>query len=134
MPQNPQNKISQTSLKHYNKFRSARTEALRWSQITTDTGMKLKVKTTVKERYQQLFDFITIDVITIEQKHPSSQDIITLPMTPTINSSFNKHTMLWEIIHCHLLQPSDRVKKIKQSTIYNLLHRKTDSYQQENNS
>ena len=89
MPQNPQNKFSQNSLKNYNKFRSSRTEALRWSQITTDTGMKLKVKTTVKERDQQLFDFITIDVLTIEQKHPSSQYIITLTMDLIINTYFN---------------------------------------------
>ena len=48
MPQNPQNTRSQTAIKHYNKFRSVRTEALRWLQITTDTGNKLKFKTTVK--------------------------------------------------------------------------------------
>ena len=48
MSQIPQNTISQTSLKHYNQFRSVITEALRWLQITTDTGMKIKVGTTVK--------------------------------------------------------------------------------------
>ena len=48
MPQNPQNTISQTALKNYNQFRSVRTEALRWVQITTDTGIKLKVETSVK--------------------------------------------------------------------------------------
>ena len=60
MPQNPQNTISQTALKHYNQSRSVRTEDLRWLQITTDTGMKLKLKTAVKERDQQLLDFINI--------------------------------------------------------------------------
>ena len=49
MPQNPQNTISQISLKHYNKSIIVRTEALRWLQVTTDTGIKLKVETTVKE-------------------------------------------------------------------------------------
>ena len=53
-PKLPQNKIIQTSLKHYNQLRSVITEAIRWLQITTDTGMKLKVETTVKEKYQQL--------------------------------------------------------------------------------
>ena len=48
MPKNPQNKISQTTLKHYNQFRSVRTEALRWLKTTTDTGKRLKVETTVK--------------------------------------------------------------------------------------
>ena len=52
MTQNPQNKISQTTLKHYNQFRSVRTEALICFQITTYIGNKLKVETTVKERYQ----------------------------------------------------------------------------------
>ena len=50
IPQNPQNTISQTSLKHYNKFIIIITEDLRWLETTTDTGMKLKVETTVKER------------------------------------------------------------------------------------
>ena len=50
MPQNPQNMISQTSLKHYNQFRSVGTKSLRWIQITTDTGMKLKAQTTGTER------------------------------------------------------------------------------------
>ena len=44
MPQNPQNTIIQTALKHYNQFRSVRTEALSWVKIATDIGMKIKVK------------------------------------------------------------------------------------------
>ena len=48
MPQNPQNKISQNAIKHYNKFRNIRTEPLRWVQMTTDTGMKFKVETSSK--------------------------------------------------------------------------------------
>ena len=32
-------------------------------------------------------------------------------MTPTINSSFNKHPMSWELIHSHLLYPSDIIMK-----------------------
>ena len=46
MPQNPQNTMSQTELKHYNDFRSVRIEALRCVRMTTDTGMKIKVNTT----------------------------------------------------------------------------------------
>ena len=45
MPQNQQNTISQTSLKHYNEFINVRTEALKWVQMTTDTGIKFKVET-----------------------------------------------------------------------------------------
>ena len=48
MPQNPQNKISQTALKHYNEFRNLRTESLRWVKMTTDTGIKFKVETSAK--------------------------------------------------------------------------------------
>ena len=65
MPQNAQNKISQNALKYYNQFRSVRTEALKWLQITTDTGMKLKFETTFKERDQKLLDFINIDLLKI---------------------------------------------------------------------
>ena len=46
--------------------------------------MKLKAETTVKEIDQKLLYFITIDVLNIEQQHPSSMDTITLPMTPII--------------------------------------------------
>ena len=48
MPKKSQNKISQTAIKHYNKFKSVRTEALRWLQITIDVGNKLKVETKVR--------------------------------------------------------------------------------------
>ena len=85
--------ISQIALKHYTQFMLVRTEALRWLKITTDTGMKLKVDTTVKERYQQLLDLIKIGVLKIGKQNPSGTDIITLPMTPIIISSFNKHHM-----------------------------------------
>ena len=86
MPQKPQNKISKTAFKYYNQFRNVKTEALRWVQMTTDTGIKSKVETSSKEKDQQLLDFITIDALKIEQQHTSNQDIITLPMTPIISS------------------------------------------------
>ena len=93
MPQNPQNTISQTALRHYNELRSVRTGDLIWVNMNTDIGIKLKVVTTVKDRYQQLLDFITIDVLKIEQQHLPIQYIITLPMTTIINGSFNKQPM-----------------------------------------
>ena len=111
MPKKPQNTISQTAIKYFNEFRSVRTKALKWVKIATDTRMKLKVERTFKGRYQQLLDFITIDVLNIEQKHTSSQYIINLPMTTIINSSLNKHPMPWKLVHCLLLHPSDIVMK-----------------------
>ena len=48
MPQNPQTTIIQTSIKHYNQFRGVRAEALRWLQITTDAGKKIRVGTEAK--------------------------------------------------------------------------------------
>ena len=45
MSRNPQNRISQTELKHYNEFRNSKTEALRWVQMTTDRRIKLIVET-----------------------------------------------------------------------------------------
>ena len=50
----PQKTISQTSLKHNNQFIIVITGALRWLQITTDTGKKIKVETEAKERDKQL--------------------------------------------------------------------------------
>ena len=44
MPKKTQKTISQTALKHYKQFRSVRIEALRWLQLTTDTGEKSKLK------------------------------------------------------------------------------------------
>ena len=111
MSQNPQRTIIQTAPKHYNQLRSVITEALIWLQITTDTGMKIKFETKVKERYQQLLYFITINVLKIEQQHPSGKDIIILPMTPIKNIYLNKHIMSLEIIHCRLLHSYDSVMK-----------------------
>ena len=45
MPQNPQHKISQTTIKNYKNFRSVRTEAIRWMKLTTDLVKRLKVET-----------------------------------------------------------------------------------------
>ena len=65
MPQSSQNTKFQTALKHYNQFKILRAAALRWVKIATDTGQKFKVEIIVKERDQQLFNFITIDVLNI---------------------------------------------------------------------
>ena len=123
MPQIPQKTISQTELKHYNQSRSLITEALRWLQITTDTGIKLKVETTVKEIFQQFLAFITIDVLQVEQQHTSGQYIITLPMTLIIDSFFNKHPMSLELINILLIHPSDIVVKAmcRHQTLINVL-------------
>ena len=48
MSQNVHHKTSQTALKYYNQFRTIRTEAIRWSQLTTDKRKKLEVETGVK--------------------------------------------------------------------------------------
>ena len=79
--------------------------------MTTDTVIKLKTETSSKERYQQLLDFITIDLLNIEHQHPSSQYIITIQMTPIINSYFNKHPMSRQLIHFCLIHPSESVMK-----------------------
>ena len=79
--------------------------------MTTDTGIKFKVETSSKERYQQLLEFIIIDIIKLEQQHNSGQDIINIYTNPIINSSFNKHLMSWDIIHLHLLHPYEGVMK-----------------------
>ena len=71
------------------------TEAQIWLQITTYIGNKLKVETIVKERDQQLLEFIKIDVIKVEQKQYPYQYIINISITPIINSSFNKNHMSW---------------------------------------
>ena len=95
MPQNSQNTIIQTALKYYNQFRSVITEAHRWIQITVDAGIEFKVETTVKERYHQLLNLITIDLLNNDQQHTSGQYSITLSMTQIINSYFNKYPMVW---------------------------------------
>ena len=61
---------------------------------------------TVKEIDQQLLDFITINVLKIEQQHYSDQDIITIPMNPIIKSYSSKNPMSWKLIHFLLLHPS----------------------------
>ena len=90
IPQTLQDAISKTAVKNYNLFRS-----VGWLQIATDTGMKLKVETTIKEIDQQFWEFITIGVLKIEYQRPSIHYIINLTMTPIIKSYFIKHPMLW---------------------------------------
>ena len=111
MPQNRQNTINQTALKHYNEFRSFRTYALSWVKMTTYTGMKTKVETSAKGRDQQRLYLVTIDILKLDQQHTSGQDIINLSMNRIMNISFNKHPMSWEIIHCRILHPSYSVMK-----------------------
>ena len=111
MPQNPQNTIIQTEIKHYNQFRIVRIESLSWLQITTDTGKKLKVVATFNERYQQVLELIIIDSLNIGQQYSSYHHIITLPMTLIINISFNKHSISLEPIHRNLIHPSYSVMK-----------------------
>ena len=122
MPQKPQRTISQAALKHYNELINVRTGSLRWVKMTTDTGIKFKVETSVKEIYQQLLDFITIDLLKIEQTHPSSQEIVTLTMNSIINNSFNKHPMSWELIHLPIINPSSIAMKVMchHQTLYGL--------------
>ena len=79
--------------------------------MTTCTGIKFKVETSDKKIDQQLLDFITIDILTLEQQHTSGQDIITLSINPIINSSFNTQPISWELIHFCLLHPSYSVMK-----------------------
>ena len=68
MLKTPQKTINKTALKHYNQSRSVITEALRWLQITTDIGKKIKVETETKQIHHKLLDFIKIDIINVERK------------------------------------------------------------------
>ena len=72
---------------------------------------KIKVETSAKERDQQLLEFIAIDILKLEQQHPLSQEIITLPINPIIYISFNKTSMSWELIRHRLLHPTYSVTK-----------------------
>ena len=89
MPHNTQNTMIKTDLKYYNEFKSVRTEALRWLNISKEKVKKLKVETTVKERYQQLLELITIDVVKVEQQQSPYHNIKNMTMTPIINIYFN---------------------------------------------
>ena len=111
MPKKPQNTMSQTALKYYNQFRSVRAKAIRWLQITTNTGKKVKVETESREIYQKLLDFIKIEITEVEQQKSTENDIINLPMDPIVNISSSKHPMSWELINCRLLLPNESVMK-----------------------
>ena len=95
MPQNSQHTISQTAIKHYNQLRSVRTEALIWLQFTTALGNNLKIEIDTKHRYQQLIDFIPIEIIKVYKKPLSEPNIITISVDHIINNSFNKTPITW---------------------------------------
>ena len=79
--------------------------------MTSYTGIKFKFKTLARERDLELLEFITIDILKLEQQYTSSQDIITLLMNTIINIYFTKHPVSWDIIHHRLLHPYDSVIK-----------------------
>ena len=45
MPSNPQNTLSPTAIKHYNKYRSVTIEALGWIKLTDRNGVSHKLWT-----------------------------------------------------------------------------------------
>ena len=98
------------------------TEALIWLKITTKAGNKIKVETESKEIYQKLLDLIKIETIKSEQQKYPEQNIINFTMYQIINSSFNKHSMSWELIHNHVIHTSDSFMKeiIRHQTLTDL--------------
>ena len=60
---------------------------------------------------QHILDFITIEIINVEQQTSPENDIITFPMDPIINRSFNKHIISWEIFYRRLLHTSENLLK-----------------------
>ena len=114
MPDNPQNTISQPAIKFYNKFRSVRTEALRWIQFVQPCGKKTRTNTMSRQRDEQLLDFLQIDIITglLPQHQQQTTNSVHLDstyplMSPQACHSFSETPLTWELLHRRLLHPSD---------------------------
>ena len=58
-------------------------------QFTTDSGKKTKVETYTQHVYQQLKDFIAIEMIQVDKQPSSEQNIFNLPINTIINISFS---------------------------------------------
>ena len=56
-------------------------------------------------------DFVTIDILKLEQQYNSSEEIINLSMNLITNRSFKNHPISWETIQLHLIHPSESVMK-----------------------
>ena len=65
-PTFPQNTVSPNSIKHYNKFRSVRSEALDWIRMVTHVGQKIHIRIDPVQIGNELLDYFKVNVMTID--------------------------------------------------------------------
>jgi len=67
-PTFPQNTVSPNAIKHYNKFRSVRSEALDWIRMVTHVGQKIHIRIDPVQIGNELLDYFKVNVMTIDMK------------------------------------------------------------------
>ena len=67
-PSFPQHTISPPAIKHYNKYRSVRTEALSWVRLVSETGDKVFLKMNAQNHTTELLDYTTVEIMSFPDK------------------------------------------------------------------
>ena len=91
MPSNPQNTLSQNTLKSYNNFLRVRTEALGWIHFSNASGQSAPLHTLTIPNNTQKLDYIQVEI--------SCSTYPNMSISPIINSSFSQQPLYWTLIH-----------------------------------
>ena len=82
-PEFPQNTVSPTVIKHYNKYRRVTSEALAWIQMVSHIGQKIYTRINPVQVNDELLDYININIMSIDMDMKEEENSSNLP-------SFNK--------------------------------------------
>ena len=83
-PSFPQNTLSPPAIKHYNKYRSVRTEALSWVRLVSDTGRKVFLKMDQYKHGKELLDYTAIEIMEFQDdSSPTSNNTSAVPSFST---------------------------------------------------
>eukprot|EP00957_Ditylum_brightwellii_P211079 15365728-Ditylum_brightwellii.AAC.1 len=103
IPKNPQNTLSQQTLKRYNHLKAVNTEALEWLSITDNYNNHAKILSLPEQHSSCLLDYIQVNIIKLISSQLQKS---TIPL-PTMNKDiFSKlaHNLLYEALHRRLSQ------------------------------
>ena len=102
-PTFPQNTLSPPAIKHYNRYRSVRTEALSWVRLVSETGQKFFLKMTKENHSSELLDYTTIEIMKfdedIDSTTTSTVPSFSMSTAPEIPKSLVCPTIPPKVLH-----------------------------------
>ena len=82
-PTFPQYTLSPPAIKHYNSYRSVRTEALSWVRLVSETGKKIFLQMVKEHHSSELLDYSIIEIMTFSDStdKPASSKVPSFSMS-----------------------------------------------------